>query len=68
MPRTVYVETTSVNVIDLIISLEHSIDLANLNAHFTGNAIGGTQRITMGGVHATVMAGNNIQEMVHHKM
>jgi hypothetical protein len=68
LPRTVFVDSVPWHVIDVITSNERNINYSNLNAHFTGNAIGGANQLTIGGVHATVLAGNNIQEMVHHKV
>lgn len=57
LPRLVFVESTPINVVDIIIPLEQNISLASLYAYFTGNAVGGVQQVTMSGINATVMAG-----------
>lgn len=67
LSRTVFVEFMPVGVLDVIISVETNINIANLYVHFTGNASGGVLRVVFGGINAMVMASANINEMLFAK-
>jgi hypothetical protein len=63
IPRTAFIETAHVEVMDVVVSDEIHVNIANIHVHFTGNADGGIRRVEFGGIDATVLAGSKTIEL-----
>jgi hypothetical protein len=62
LPRLIPVDGVPTWVMDVLVPFSHTIPTAQVYHHFTGNAVGGTVMLDLGGIHCMVMAGLNIRE------
>jgi hypothetical protein len=67
MPRIAFNNSIPIEVIDVVIPDGLQINMSNIHVHFTGNAAGGTHKVSFGGINAMVMAGTCIIEVGYQK-